>query len=227
MHYEQQMPFAGNGHGRPSRVGRDVQSRERTRGCLEWNLYTNRRQRQIAGLSFNKRKSVHDLESAIIELAGAYARATEVKVPVTARDETMSAWLNIFTVFDRDIDPVFDLHDPNDPKYAGTWSVIPPPLSNGFQYPALVPPSDIKEPDVRATYEADIADNKRKLQRANFQIELRRANELTTSLFLKLFVRWAYTSSAADQSVFNDAIDRSTLSPERKVTLKACFPKEK
>ena len=82
------------------------------------------------------------------------------------RGENAKLWLQVWQRLERETDPGFDI---NDPRNRPLLRVIPPDetrLSPGS------PPSAIKDSKLRARYEAAIAANDRKAERARQQISL-------------------------------------------------------
>jgi hypothetical protein len=82
------------------------------------------------------------------------------------RREKAGLWLQAWQRLDKEFDPTFDI---NDRKNRPLMRVFPP---DETRLPAGTPPSAIKDPKARAQYEAALAENKRKAQRANKQFPL-------------------------------------------------------
>lgn len=82
------------------------------------------------------------------------------------RREKTEIWLQALRRLEKQTDPGFDI---NDRKNLPSMRVIPPYETN---LPAGSPPSAIKDPHLRAKYEAELADNKRKSQRVKQQLPL-------------------------------------------------------
>lgn len=58
------------------------------------------------------------------------------------------------------------------PNYEKPQINIAPPVHDGVIYDSGISPDSIKEPDIRAEYEKAIAENKKKIEIANFQLKL-------------------------------------------------------
>jgi hypothetical protein len=82
------------------------------------------------------------------------------------RREKTELWLHALQRLEKESDPAFDI---NDSKNRPSMQVFPPRETN---LPPGSPPSAIKDPRLRAKYEAAIADNKRKSQKAIQQVPL-------------------------------------------------------
>jgi hypothetical protein len=82
------------------------------------------------------------------------------------RREKTGFWLRAWRQLERQFDPTFDI---NDRKNRPLMRVFPP---DETRLPAGTLPSAIKDPKLRAQYEAALAENKRKVERANQQIPL-------------------------------------------------------
>lgn len=82
------------------------------------------------------------------------------------RRQNTELWLHAWRRLEKEIDPGFDI---NDLKNRPSMQVFPPRETN---LPPGSPPSAIKDPRLRAKYEAAIADNERKSQRAIQQVPL-------------------------------------------------------
>jgi len=85
------------------------------------------------------------------------------------RDKT-EFWLRAWQRLEKQFDPTFDI---NDRKNRPSMRVFPP---DETRLPAGTPPSAIKDPKLRAQYVAALAENKRKVERANQQIPLLRVD---------------------------------------------------
>jgi len=83
-----------------------------------------------------------------------------------ARREKVRLWLHAWHRLEEQFDPTFDVNDRKNRPLLHVW----PPLETGL--PPGTPPSAIKDPQLRAQYEATLAENKRKTQRANEQLPL-------------------------------------------------------
>lgn len=82
------------------------------------------------------------------------------------RRQKADLWLQTWQRLERQRDPSFDI---NDRKSLAAMQVYPP-FETGL--PVGTPPSAIKDPHLRAKYEAALADNKRKSQRVDQQLPL-------------------------------------------------------
>jgi hypothetical protein len=85
---------------------------------------------------------------------------------VRERREKTELWLHAWRRLEKEFDPTFDV---NDRKSLPAMRVTPP-FATGL--PAGTPPSAIKDPKLRAQYEAAIADNNNKAERVNRQLPL-------------------------------------------------------
>jgi hypothetical protein len=82
------------------------------------------------------------------------------------RSEKARFWLETWHRLEQQTDPSFDV---NDRRNRPALKVFPPPETG---LPAGTPPSAIKDPRLRAQYEAAIAENRRKAKRAEQQFPL-------------------------------------------------------
>jgi hypothetical protein len=82
------------------------------------------------------------------------------------RREKTELWLQAWRRLEKEFDPTFDV---NDRKSLPGMRVMPP-FATGL--PAGTPPSAIKDPKLRAQYEAAIAENNKKAERVNRQLPL-------------------------------------------------------
>jgi hypothetical protein len=85
---------------------------------------------------------------------------------VRERREKTELWLQAWRRLEKEFDPTFDV---NDRKSLPGMRVMPP-FATGL--PAGTPPSAIKDPKLRAQYEAAIAENNKKAERVNRQLPL-------------------------------------------------------
>jgi len=85
---------------------------------------------------------------------------------VRERREKTELWLQAWRRLEKEFDPTFDV---NDRKSLPGMRVMPP-FATGL--PAGTPPSAIKDPKLRAQYEAAITENNKKAERVNRQLPL-------------------------------------------------------
>jgi hypothetical protein len=105
-------------------------------------------------------------ESALVGYLQYKRSNPEMNAWLRDRREKTELWLHALRRLETESDPGFDI---NDSKNRPSMQVFPPRETN---LPPGSPPSAIKDPRLRAKYEAAIADNKRKSQRANQQVPL-------------------------------------------------------
>jgi hypothetical protein len=107
-------------------------------------------------------------EAALVGALG-YERPANDNLWISERRETTGFWLRAWQRLEKELDPSYD---PNDRKNNISLRVYPP-VETGL--PPGTPPSAIKDPKLRAKYQAAIADNNRKSKKANQQIPLIRS----------------------------------------------------
>jgi hypothetical protein len=102
------------------------------------------------------------------DLVGAFGSrlSSSDSVWLRERREKAELWLQTWQRLEKEFDPTFDV---NDRKNRPLMRVYPPDETH---LPAGTPPSAIKDPKLRAQYEAAIAENNRKSQRVNLQLPL-------------------------------------------------------
>jgi len=105
-------------------------------------------------------------ESFQVGALGNQRYSSNVNAWLRERREKTELWLHAWQRLEKQTDPSFDIND----RKSLPWMKVFPPFETGL--PAGTPPSAIKDPRLRAQYEAAIADNKRKSQRVNEQLPL-------------------------------------------------------
>jgi hypothetical protein len=114
----------------------------------------------------HSKKFLWELQADLVGALG-YQRSSATDAEwLRERREKTEFWLNAWMRLEKQTDPSFDI---NDRKSLPRMRVFPP-FETGL--PAGTPPSAIKDPRLRAEYEAAIADNKRKSQRVGEQLPL-------------------------------------------------------
>lgn len=144
-------------------VMRYVCSEISNRGLSDPRVREQRRQFARTALTYSKMYS-WDHEAALVGALG-YERPATDNLWVRERRETAGFWLRAWRRLERERDPSYD---PNDRK--NNVSRVYPPVETGL--PLGTPPSAIKDPKLRAKYQAAIAENNRKSQKAAHQIPL-------------------------------------------------------
>jgi hypothetical protein len=118
---------------------------------------------------FEATKSIDKLEAAYVATGNIPEPGVDKTVPrVVARREKAIMLFNLLAVIDQDIDANFDVNNPSN------WAAVSlsPPGPGGMRYPSGVDPNDIKEPEIRAQYEAALKQNEEKAVRELFQTRL-------------------------------------------------------
>jgi hypothetical protein len=105
-------------------------------------------------------------ESALVGALGYQRSSADVNAWLHERREKTEFWLHALRRLEKQTDPSFDI---NDRKNQPSMKVYPP-FETGL--PPGTPLSAIKDPLLRAKYEAAIADNKRKAERVDQQLPL-------------------------------------------------------
>lgn len=105
-------------------------------------------------------------QSDLVEALGYQRFSLPDAAWVRERREKTELWLQAWRRLEKEFDPTFDV---NDRKSLPGLKVMPP-FATGL--PAGTPPSAIKDPKLRAQYEAAIADNNKKAERVNRQLPL-------------------------------------------------------
>jgi len=153
---------------------------------------------------------IQDLRLAVRELEA--AQDNLVGAPDTQRDKATLVWFDVFRAIDQALDPAFD------PEDVGLLNLAPPAMG-GVGYPSGVDPSAIPDPRVRAQYETDLAKNRAKIERYNYQDGLRRVDQYATSSF-DIYANCFYGSSASSRAEFERLVDEAKLGVVRTAQLK-------
>jgi hypothetical protein len=120
-------------------------------------------------VEFERSKSIDKLEDAYISVGNIPEPGVDKTVPkAVARQEKARMLFNLLAVIDQNVDPSFDL---NNPKYWVAVNLVPPG-TDGLRYPSGIDPNDIKEPEIRVRYEAELKENAKKAARGLFQTRL-------------------------------------------------------
>jgi len=168
---------------------------------------------------FEKDRSIDHLEGALMAVGRIPEPGVDETVPkAVARQEKASMWFNVLAVIDQNIDPNF--YCTNNTNYRAYLNLVPPPTPEGLIYPSGVDPNLIKDPAVRAKYEAAIKQNSEKAARGLFQTRLHNIDQLA-SMEVERFLRGNYTTSKEDQSELEILMKEAKLSPDRAQKLKA------
>lgn len=146
-----------------ARVMRYVCSEISNRGLNDPRVREQRRRFARIALTHVSMYSWDD-EAALVRALG-YERPATDNLWVRERREATGFWLRAWRRLERERDPSYD---PNDRK--NNVSRVYPPVETGL--PLGTPPSAIKDPKLRAKYQAAIAENNRKSQKAAHQIPL-------------------------------------------------------
>jgi F5/8 type C domain len=184
------------------------------------DLMTNQINQANALLAeFEKTKSIDQLEHALRAVERIPPPGVDKAVPwPVARRELTQMWLKFLATMDQNLDPNFDVNNPTN------WAAVElaPPGAGGLRYPSGVDPNDIKEPEVRAQYEAELKENAAKAARELFQTRLRNIDQLA-NIDIERLLRDNYTTSKKDQSELKDLMKQAKLSPARVQKIKALF----
>ena len=129
------------------------------------------------------------------------------------RLNTLQLWLHLIELLDRHLDPNFN------PDDVPERLIQPPPTSKGVVYPPGADPSLIDNPQARAQYEKEIADNQAKITNYTLQVKLRRLDERITPR-TKEFIENSYSASEEDQKELTTKIDEMIENLQRKEDLK-------
>lgn len=105
-------------------------------------------------------------ESMLVGWLGYQRSDSDVNVWLRERREKAKLWLHALQRLEKETDPRFNI---NNRKNLPSMRVSPPSETG---LPAGTPPSSIKDPHLRAKYEAAIAENKRKSKRVDQQLPL-------------------------------------------------------
>lgn len=105
-------------------------------------------------------------EATLVGSLGYQRSSDNVDMWLRDRREKTELWLHALRRLEREVDTSFDVHDS---KNLPSMRVFPP-VETGL--PAGSPPSAIKDPRLRAKYEAAIANNQRKSQLVEQQLSL-------------------------------------------------------
>jgi hypothetical protein len=130
---------------------------------------------------FEATKSIDKLEGAYMAVGRIPEPGVDITVPtaVARREKTMMLF-KLLAVIDQNIDTNFD-NPTNFPAMN-----LSPPGPCGMNYPSGVDPNDIKEPEIRAQYEAALKQNEEKAARALFQTRLHNIDQSET-IFVESF----------------------------------------
>ena len=116
----------------------------------------------------------------------------------TDRDTKCKIWIQMLDQIAKEQDPNFDF---NDARNLYTAHVSLP----NFPYPSGINPLEIKEPDLRARYEAAIAENHVKAERYNLQYFLANQDKIAKLMFI-YYVRRYYDQTPEDIALVNVAL---------------------
>jgi hypothetical protein len=124
---------------------------------------------QYAALGLKRAESTPlDTVEHLLRIASQYAALVRLKLPddelAARRAENARLWLRTWERIERQIDPTWVNEE--------TWLNLVPPDETGL--PSGIAPEAIADPILRARYEADIAENGRKVRRNNQQRMLRK-----------------------------------------------------
>lgn len=178
---------------------------------------------QATGLldEFKQTKSVITLEKAVRSVEKIPRPGTDKAIPQsTARQELAKVWFGLLATIDQNIDESLDVNDPM--KWPPLHPI--PEGPEGSKYHSGVYPKDIKEPAVRAQYEAALKKNHEKRMQLNFQIDLRNIRDHVV-FDVESFVRTYFTSSKEDQTELGNLIRETKLSQDRAKQLKTVLHK--
>ncbi|RSZ56206.1 hypothetical protein HF313_21790 [Massilia atriviolacea] len=155
--------------------------------------------------TFRSGRDVKALSRAIREMSSIENAIPALTPPTPAKDK-FSLWLIIFDAIDSELAPNDD-----DTKQA-SLNVVPP-LATGL--PPGVSPEAIKDPALRAEYEAALAANDARNRRLSYQHRLRTEEQFAEDSLLDL-VRVASQPELAD---LRSRVAQSPLQAQRKIRL--------
>jgi hypothetical protein len=162
---------------------------------------------------FDQTKKISNLETAIFEM-------NRLKPPfalTTAeyfqkRKKRTQLWFKVAAVIERNKDPKWN---PND----GAHENIPSPIGVSG-----VDPKAVKDPALRAEYEAALKKNEVKGKRSLYEYRLRQL-EGHVALYIGLYAAGNYAKSAKNDGEFDELLQTSKLSEARKRELKESIRK--
>ena len=172
---------------------------------------------------FERTKSFDQLKGAYMAEATLPEPGVDKTVPkAVARQERAKVMFSLLAVMGQNINT--NIYGPNDRIAV---DLVPPlPTNGGPAYASGVDPPVIKDPEVRAKYEAAIQENEKKKARALFQTRLRNLDQIA-NIETERFLRHYYTTSKEDQSELENLMKQAKLSPARAQKLKALFESRK
>ena len=166
---------------------------------------------------FEATKSIDQLEAAYVAIGNIPEPRGDKRVPkAIARRKKATMLFKLLAVIDQNIDTNCD-----NPINLPVMNLISPG-PEGLKYPSEVDPNDIKEPEIRAQYEAALKQNEEKAARALFQTQLHNLDQLA-NIGVERFLRFNYTTSKEDQSELETLTKQAMLSPDRVQKIRALF----
>ena len=161
---------------------------------------------------FERTHSLEALSNAVQALEGIEKTEPSQAPPLEVRSRGALTWITLFRHIDQYLDPNFD---PND---VPSVNVIPPATSKGVKYPSGVDPNAISDATARAKYNKLLNENRVKLERYNFQHNLRRVNERALEGFHE-YAKHFFAPSRVDSAELRQILDRAPLETARKKQL--------
>ena len=128
---------------------------------------------------------------------------------IAARKRTLTLSLDFFALLDQQIDLKWN------PKQVPVRRAPPPPPGLDINPAGEVDPEQISDPETRARYRQELQARKDSIKHYNAQFELHRIDEEATDHF-KRFVKRCYSGSDPDRREFEELLDASSLSDDRK-----------
>jgi hypothetical protein len=163
-------------------------------------------------------KDPEQLESAIRSLEHADLLEAETGAERLAmRLEVGQLWMGAFEALTSGIDPAFD------PEDRPQMNLVPPPGRNQA-YSSGVSPTAIREPEIRAAYEADLQKNKEKVESRRIQNRLRLMEDRAAES-VERFIRRFYTLAQADRTALTELVNRAKVAPKTRERFLAVSPR--
>lgn len=156
------------------------------------------------------------LQAAADRVAAEAPQQGEASPSPDAMREKLGLWLAVLARFGRDLDPGFD------PARPPPLTVAPPKVGNA-QMPPGVRPSDLKDPEARAQYEAAIADNAKRVQAFKLQARLYALHE-TVLHDATDFLKGAEQAGGLSAADVQTALGTATLLPSDRTALTDAVP---
>jgi|SRR6516225_9835257 hypothetical protein len=161
---------------------------------------------------FERTHSLEALSNAVQALEAIEKTEPSQAPPLQVRSRGALAWITLFRHIDQYLDRNFDPNDlPN-------VSVIPQATSRGVKYPSGVNPSAISDAKARTKYKELLDQNRAKLERYNFQHQLRLLNERALEGFHE-YAKYSFATTRAESAELLRILNGAPLGAARKKQL--------